>query len=156
MSEFNINEIMKELKDLQTRFENESKHVFGKVMKKFFESFPEVERIVWTQYTPYFNDGDPCEFTIGEMFFVPHNIKDEDGEEIEPECMNNYDWDEYSFSTYNESGDPLKPSEELGDAMSDVESMLYDVEDFLRSSLGEHIEITVTKDGIETTEYEHD
>ena len=156
MSEFNIKEIMKELKDLQAKFENESKQVFGKVMKSFFESFPEVERIVWTQYTPYFNDGDPCEFTIGEMFFVPHNIKDDDDNAIDPDCMNYYDWNEYSFSSYHDAGNPLKPSVELGTAMDDVESMLDDVEDFLRSTLGEHMEITVTKDGIETVEYDHD
>ena len=26
-----------------------------------------VESIVWDQYTPYFNDGDPCEFIIYDV-----------------------------------------------------------------------------------------
>lgn len=27
-------------------------------------AFPEVEAVRWEQYTPYFNDGDACEFRI--------------------------------------------------------------------------------------------
>ncbi|MBM4707887.1 hypothetical protein GS982_01575 [Rhodococcus hoagii] len=30
-------------------------------------AFPEVEAVRWEQYTPYFNDGDACEFGIREV-----------------------------------------------------------------------------------------
>ncbi len=30
--------------------------------KKTFEKYPMLERVSWTQYTPYFNDGDECTF----------------------------------------------------------------------------------------------
>lgn len=31
-------------------------------------AFPEVESVRWEQYTPYFNDGDVCEFGIGDVY----------------------------------------------------------------------------------------
>ena len=32
--------------------------------------FPEVGGVKWYQYTPYFNDGDPCEFSTGEVYLL--------------------------------------------------------------------------------------
>ena len=32
--------------------------------KDLFDKYPEVTSVVWTQYTPYFNDGDACTFTV--------------------------------------------------------------------------------------------
>ncbi len=28
-----------------------------------------IESVGWDQYTPYFNDGDPCEFNVCELYF---------------------------------------------------------------------------------------
>lgn len=36
-----------------------------KLTKTVFDN-PGVESIQWDQYTPYFNDGDPCEFSVHE------------------------------------------------------------------------------------------
>jgi len=48
---------------------------------------PGVAAVGWNQYTPYFNDGEPCEFSIGSVavrldpeYF---NLSDEDVEEFE-------------------------------------------------------------------------
>jgi hypothetical protein len=42
-----------------------------------FDKYPQLESVEWTQYTPYFNDGDTCEFGVHEprIFF--------DGEEYD-------------------------------------------------------------------------
>lgn len=47
-------------------------HKDGKVailegFKEFFNNHPEAKEIVWTQYTPYFNDGDVCTFSMNPM-----------------------------------------------------------------------------------------
>jgi len=41
------------------------KHV-KKAFKVFLEAHPEIKCIFWSQYTPYFNDGDPCTFSVHE------------------------------------------------------------------------------------------
>ena len=33
--------------------------------KELFAARPEVLAVTWKQYTPYFNDGDTCEFSVG-------------------------------------------------------------------------------------------
>lgn len=49
---------------------DEIRKTLGEIMKIFFEANPQVASISWTQYTPYFNDGDACEFDVGERRFT--------------------------------------------------------------------------------------
>lgn len=37
--------------------------------------YPEVSGIAWTQYTPYFNDGEPCVFQAGEAYFSFNDVE---------------------------------------------------------------------------------
>ena len=37
--------------------------------KDLFDRNPELENFGWTQYIPYFNDGDPCEFGLYEILY---------------------------------------------------------------------------------------
>lgn len=49
--------------------------------KQFFDACPEVEAVTWTQYTPYFNDGETCEFSVNEKYFIL--VGDEDPDDYE-------------------------------------------------------------------------
>lgn len=49
--------------------------------KQFFDACPEVEAITWTQYTPYFNDGESCEFSVHDKYFIL--VGDEDPDDYE-------------------------------------------------------------------------
>lgn len=40
---------------------------FDDFLPKYFADHPEVLGFCWTQYAPYFNDGEPCEFSIDEV-----------------------------------------------------------------------------------------
>lgn len=46
----------------------------------------------WKQYAPGFNDGDPCVFAVHDpvLFRLPTDARDEDGEPIAPEDMDEY------------------------------------------------------------------
>ena len=49
------------------------------VFAPLFE-YPIVQTIEWTQYTPFFNDGDPCEFRVNAyLSFNGDADRDEDG-----------------------------------------------------------------------------
>jgi len=55
----------------------------------------EITGIAWTQYTPYFNDGEPCVFSVGEPDFRLAGVTDpadEDGE-----IYFDYSWQEEDF-----------------------------------------------------------
>ena len=40
------------------------RELFREICDAVFNSCPMLNTISWIQYTPYFNDGDPCEFGI--------------------------------------------------------------------------------------------
>lgn len=52
----------------RTRVEQYSKEQFQSAIEKVIKH-PEITGIGWTQYTPYFNDGEPCVFRVGDPYF---------------------------------------------------------------------------------------
>lgn len=51
---------------------------FNQIIKLFFDECPKVQAVVWSQYTPYFNDGDECVFRVNEPCFVTKNFDRDD------------------------------------------------------------------------------
>lgn len=50
-----------------------------------FQTYPWIESFSWKQYTPYFMDGDPCEFSANTDYI---NINEQDDWEFESESFN--------------------------------------------------------------------
>ena len=55
-------QIKAEIAVLRAEADDMLKYVFGEAMKGVFDKHPCLMGLRWTQYTPYFNDGDPCVF----------------------------------------------------------------------------------------------
>lgn len=56
--------------------------------KQLFEDFPDLEWFSWTQYTPYFNDGDECTFRVNSDLIIKlkgFRAISDDGEDDEDE-----------------------------------------------------------------------
>ena len=52
------------------------------VSAQFFKDFPEILSVYWTQYAPHFNDGDACEFSVGDVSYtIDGDVLVEDGED---------------------------------------------------------------------------
>lgn len=47
---------------------------FNNIIKMFFDECPKIQAVVWSQYTPYFNDGDECIFRVNTPCFVTKNF----------------------------------------------------------------------------------
>ncbi|TKK84591.1 hypothetical protein FDA94_28595 [Herbidospora galbida] len=133
---------------------------------------PTILRYGWTQYTPYFNDGEVCEFSAGDVWFLTEQNKSELDEEGVPE--DEVDYDDFAVS-WNDSlgkrprtwdyqarqyiyGDYSGPDEARYDhcmALSEaVTSGKFD--HALLRLFGDHAKITVHKDRIVVDEYDHD
>lgn len=98
------------------------------------EAYPEMAGVTWTQFTPYFNDGEESVFGVSEPSFV-----NSDGDEVAP-------WDIGTKKERERMENALAPVRQF-----DEEVMGYA---FGKSDL----RITVMRDGtIETEEYDsHD
>lgn len=125
-----------------TKLEEEGEEALKELFKDFFEKYPSAKAITWRQYTPYFNDGDPCYFRVGEMNL--HLDEDEDEDDYD-------DYDGYdSYGLKNSDDDNLKAM------AADFEVLEGIPEDVLEYVFGDHVTITATRDGFKVREYDHD
>ncbi len=92
---------------------------------------PKIKRIEWNQYTPYFNDGDSCEFQCHIEY--PTFYSDE-----------NEDKDESSFEPDNAIG------KEWRKLVGNID------EDIFLQAYGDHMTVVITKTGVSTKDCQHD
>jgi hypothetical protein len=96
----------------------------------------------WVQFTPYFNDGDACYFSVRTDLYYLH-IDDENG-------------DDYYISSYRPSEDDESKRGMNGKFKKVQEFIDSFDEDDMEAMFGDHVEVTVTRDGVTTEEYQHD
>lgn len=71
------------------------------IAQQAFESADWLQEITWTQYTPYFNDGDECVFSVNDIWFCG-------GEEYEDQSWPEDRWGiaKYTFTEYEKEMGP--------------------------------------------------
>ncbi len=119
-----------------------------------FAEHPEVKGLKWTQYTPYFNDGDTCEFSSHHedaeiLFAEPDDSaadadedEESDGEYYIPTDRFGYDSKEYKAAA--------KIQEKFTAEFPELS------DDDMESLFGDHVEVTLFPDRVEVEEYEHE
>lgn len=161
----------------RTRVEQEGIHVLRPIIFEV-QSLEFIHDFGWEQYTPYFNDGDPCEFTIGEAWFrtkadvkrksVPEELEklykdghvtQEEFEQItsrlpqadEDDEFSRWDYDLYSHPSIQKGSPAYERCQALSVA---IQSGRFD--NALEDTFGDHVLIRFTKDKIIVEEYQHD
>lgn len=143
-----------------------------------------VKAITWKQYTPYFNDGEPCEFSVGEpavtknpevaKAWLEENFYPEVETEITKEEFESEDsrWytqrivengaDKKYFRTYEEGTYDYEipyygthPDGIVKDEL-DIPVQAGEFEDALRTAFGDHTQVVVTPERVVQFEYSHD
>jgi hypothetical protein len=114
------------------------------MLQEFMKEHPQVKQIKWTQYTPYFNDGDACEFSVNCIGFYF------EGDDIEEP---DYDFELYRYDNFEKKE---VCSFETFRACKDLEKELQEASAELETIFGDHVEVTVKADGVEVEEYDHD
>ncbi len=120
------------------RFAEELKNQTANIFKVFFDLHPDAQAISWMQYTPFFNDGDPCEFSVGRPYLV----------------LESGEYPEWKIKLAMDDG---KIDRDLGADFSIISEVLKTDGDTMQAIFGDHAKITATRDGITVEEYEdHD
>jgi hypothetical protein len=69
--------LQEQINELNRKMKEKSKELMKEAFRDFFEKYEEVvECVFWTQYTPYFNDGEACEFSVHDLFIRLKNDDD--------------------------------------------------------------------------------
>lgn len=131
------------LEQARAKVKEQGKAAVGALFKAFFAEHPKVTAICWTQYTPYFNDGEPCEFSVGELHLATKAA----------------DWPNVS-SLYDDEGEEgalFKDSYSLkGANKSALARLAASVdEDILETAFGDHVMVIATPEGFHVSEYSH-
>lgn len=142
-------DIVEKIKSEMAAFDAKRKELTEQLRKDFpallaplFEKYPGVRNVYWTQYTPYFNDGDTCEFSAN----VSYAELNHDGSSDEDD-----DEEESGEIKKQENEVPEKAEDEFQHALTSID------ESFYKDLFGDHVEVIVNRNGtIETEEYEHD
>jgi hypothetical protein len=147
------------IEELQKQMVDDFNALIKDEAKSFFEKYPEVRAIAWTQYTPYFNDGDPCEFSVGD----PHIIlyEEEDNEELED--ISPYDGHS-AYAIKSIVKDTQEQREKNGVGWITPVFYQHFIEftqftknvDLMERVFGDHATVYLTRDGSTVCEYNHD
>jgi hypothetical protein len=118
----------------------------------------------WKQYTPYFNDGEPCEFTVHTPWV--RTTADMDVEETYQLELHGHPTLDSSYWGHKVEGGPYEKiyRERTAEVIASAERCLAladaieggPFERVLLESFGDHAEISVTKTGIQIKFYEHE
>lgn len=83
----NFEELNEQMEAARKEMQAKSVGFVEAACKQFFDTCPEVESVFWTQYTPYFNDGDACEFGVHDKCYIL--VGDEDVDDYEGSIVYN-------------------------------------------------------------------
>ena len=147
-----LDTLTSKIEKLNSEIKASFKDAMREEAETIFKKYPDLESFAWTQYTPYFNDGDPCEFTIHGVEDVVYR-----GEDVgEYGGLRLYDW---KTKQLTEDGKRFFSSyEEYNQFLHDCESLpnkLQAFEGTVRSVLGEG-KVIVSREGVEVEDYDHD
>ena len=149
-----FNQLIDEQQKLKKKFQAEAQAMFKEVTKEFFDKNPAITALVWTQYTPYFNDGDTCVFRVHDVNFT--NAPDDELENVSPWGEYEGDledvWVEYFVKHIPDSNDIDKESCEFIRKMIGSSEM----EDIMLEMFGDHVKVVATRNGFDVEDYEHD
>jgi hypothetical protein len=150
-----FDKLIAEQRELQKKFQETAQALFKETTKEFFDKNPKVTAIVWTQYTPYFNDGDTCTFGVNEASFTnapdPENVR----------------WGEYNGDEETaEDGSEIFVYDCYGQAPEGVDKALCDkfsrliqsseMDSVMQAMFDDHVQVIATREGFDVEEYDHD
>lgn len=120
--------------------------ILGPGLKAFMLENPNIEAVRWAQYTPYFNDGDTCEFGVGELYFKLVGGDPEAGD----------DGDGFQYLSAYTARKEGYIEQDWFKALNELSAALESSEEELLAAFGDHVRVTVTQSGVDIEEYEHD
>lgn len=128
----------------QKRMQAEGKVALEEALAEVFANHPKLQAVRWTQYTPYFNDGEACVFSVNSPYIKFEGLEEDAGDYE--------DGFEYCSSYRNDE----RP-EGFVAAANDVSEVFNSIPDELMLSVFEdHVQVTATRKGFEVEEHSHD
>jgi len=131
-----MSDLKAKIEEMRQEMVKEATSIMNVEFRKVFEEFPELQNFSWRQYTPGFNDGDPCYFTVDNG---PESIT------INDNAHDNEAWVEQAGERVNGILDPLIDGWQERDKGTNI--------DLLKQAFGDNVTVTINRDGTSGTQY---
>jgi hypothetical protein len=161
-----FDQLLTEQEELRKKFQTTAQELFKETTKEFFNGNPAITAVVWTQYTPYFNDGDTCEFSVGDPTFTnasdPENVRygEYDGDEEGVFAVENPRWVlENDRDYYKEEQEAVAKAGGIDiDSCEAFSRMICSsaMEDVMLAMFGDHVKVIATREGFDVEDHDHD
>ena len=181
-----LERIKNQIAKLEAERDREAENYSKKQFKQLFKDHKDLECFSWVQYTPYWNDGDTCTFSV---YNEEIDINDEENvstygvgsvlektkdkrsfnkamkdidKRIEEYKKNKWDFkylevEKKELTGIFECEDARSKLEAKYEMISGIQAVLNDIpEESYLSMFGDHAKVVVTPQGIEVESYNHD
>ena len=149
--------VIEKVKELRKIMQEQGKDALKDAFQEFFQAHPEARAIVWTQYTPYFNDGDACTFSVGDLCLKLQTASEEQNQDEEEEDYE--DEDDYECASYDLKYGSKTLTKAEAKLLKDFESLKKatgQLDEVFELVFGDHVKVVATRDGFDVTEYDHE
>jgi hypothetical protein len=137
------NDLLKEVEAAKDHVRERALAAVTALFKTFFVAHPEIRAVGWTQYTPYFNDGEACVFSVGELRV---STRSEDFSKVSSF------WDDEDDEDYGFTESPQDKG--LDTALTKLARTISD--EIFKAAFGDHALVIATPGGFHVNEYRHD
>jgi hypothetical protein len=145
-----------------------SRDEFEQLIRPLLDS-PRISSIRWEQCTPYYNDGDVCEFGVGDLRFAGPDLNDADNDDYGDDHLSlwnvhlrggqpsRYVRSADGWGAWEDYGDvlPPHPDYEIMQALAEPVSF-GSFDELLMAAFGDHAVVTIYSDRITVESYDHD
>jgi hypothetical protein len=135
-------------------FNNHAKKEVIQTFEDFLAAFPEIKSVQWSQYTPYFNDGDRCTFNVHD--FALEVFEEKRGDLFESDEMWEAAQDDFAvYDGHEQAFDQDSPR--AREILASLDSLHKIVDSGLFEAMwGDHSHVTATRESISRQRYEHE
>ena len=155
-----LDKLNSEMRKAVEGHKNTIREKFHGAFETIFRQYPQVKKIVWSQGTPGFCDGDPCYFSvheptiqIGDKVYGEHDgFETAEGEEIEyddliyPHCYSDEDIEKRSYLNESDKCEEEKERDVL--IYRAVANLIESFEDLFEDMFNGDALVTVTPEGV--------
>ena len=151
-----LSRIKAQIEGAKKTLSEKARDLISEESKTLFDKYSGLTSFGWLGYTPYFNDGDVCEFSVHCDLDYSMYINGESGDDLELVCINN----SYFIIDYKN----CKKLAKIAGGPLLVEQMINDISFFVYETCGEDVlrvldegHITLHRSGkFDIEEYDHE
>ncbi|NTF18062.1 hypothetical protein G6L37_06565 [Agrobacterium rubi] len=158
----------KQVKQIRDNTKAQAQSIIKDVFADFFVKQPKVYGIGWTQYTPYWSDGEECKFSVNDikLFLSEDSYNDDDYQEGDQDLHRDRAFyagrngdqdevDEIDAKIASFGGDEVYNAAVLD--FANIVSVLRSIrKEHMEMLYGDHVSVLYTAEGVTVAEYDHE